>query len=80
MRRSVARSHGPGLPRQQCRSTESPSSKIVSEQRGIPLPVLRSTRSLDQYLAAARIVENTVPLTPVEETAQLVEPPAVAGR
>jgi hypothetical protein len=27
-----------------------------------------------------RIVENTVPLSPVEETAQLVEPPAVAGR
>ena len=54
--------------------------KIVTEQRGIPLPVLRSSRSLDQYLAAARIVENTVPLSPVEETAQLVEPPAVAGR
>ena len=55
-------------------------AKIVTEQRGIPLPVLRSSRSLNQYLAAARIVENTVPLSPVEETAQLVEPPAVAGR
>jgi L,D-transpeptidase ErfK/SrfK len=54
--------------------------KIVTEQRGIPLPVLRSSRSLNQYLAAVRIVENTVPLSPVEETAQLVEPPAVAGR
>jgi L,D-transpeptidase ErfK/SrfK len=54
--------------------------KIVTEQRGIPLPVLRSSRSLDQFLAAARIIENTVPLAPVEETAQLVEQPAVAGR
>ncbi len=54
--------------------------KIVTEQRGMPLPVLRSDRSLDQYLAAARIVENTVPVSPVAETAQLVEPPSVAGR
>ena len=47
----------------------------MTEQRGIPLPVLRSSRSLEQYLAAARIVENTVPVSLVEETAQLVEPP-----
>ncbi len=54
--------------------------KIVTEQRGIPLPVLRSTRSQDEYLAAARIVENTVPVSPVEETAQLVEPSPIAAR
>jgi L,D-transpeptidase ErfK/SrfK len=54
--------------------------KIVAEQRGIPLPVLRSDRSLEQYLAAARIVENTVPVALAEETARLVEPPAGLSR
>ena len=29
----------------------------------MPLPVLRSSRTLEQYLASARIVENTVPVT-----------------
>ena len=53
---------------------------IVAEQRGIPLPVLRTGRSLGQYLAAARIVENTVPLSLAEETAQLAEPPSGVGR
>jgi L,D-transpeptidase ErfK/SrfK len=54
--------------------------KIVTEQRGMPLPVLRSGRTLDQYLANARIVENTVPVTvATTETAQLIEP-ATAGR
>ena len=46
--------------------------KIVAEQRGIPLPVLRASRSLEQYLASARIVENTVPIALAEETARLV--------
>jgi L,D-transpeptidase ErfK/SrfK len=58
--------------------------KIVAEQRGIPLPVLRSSRSLEQYLAAARVVENTVPVALAEETARLAAPPvdsaAGAGR
>ena len=54
--------------------------KIVAEQRGIPMPVLRGTRSLEQYLASARIVENTVPIALAEETARLVEPPVDAGR
>ena len=54
--------------------------KIVAEQRGIPLPVLRSSRSLEQFLASARVVENTVPISLAEETAQLVEPPGNAGR
>jgi hypothetical protein len=59
--------------------------RIVAEQRGIPLPVLRSDRTLDQYLAAARIVENTVAIAEpdAEETARLVEPSSVtaaAGR
>lgn len=54
--------------------------KIVTEQRGIPLPVLRANRSLEQYLASARIVENTVPIALAEETARLAEPPLDASR
>jgi L,D-transpeptidase ErfK/SrfK len=54
--------------------------KIVAEQRGIPLPVLRGDRSLEQYLASARIVENTVPVALAEETARLAEPPVNASR
>ncbi len=54
--------------------------KIVTEQRGIPLPVLSSNRSLEQYLASVRIVENTTPVSLAEETAQLVEPQADVGR
>jgi L,D-transpeptidase ErfK/SrfK len=54
--------------------------KVVAEQRGIPLPVLRSSRSLEQFLASARVVENTVPISLAEETAQLIEPPVNAGR
>ena len=53
--------------------------KIVTEQRGMPLPVLKQSRSLEQYLATVRVVENTVPVAVAEETAQLVEP-ANAGR
>jgi L,D-transpeptidase ErfK/SrfK len=54
--------------------------KIAREQRGIPLPVLRAPRSLEQYLASARVVENTVPVALAEETARLAEPPVSAGR
>ena len=54
--------------------------KIVAEQRGMPLPVLRGNRSLDQYLASVRIVENTVPIAVAEETARLAEPPVNGGR
>jgi L,D-transpeptidase ErfK/SrfK len=43
--------------------------RIVIEQRGIPFPVLRSSRSQEQYLASARIVENTVPIEPEGEPA-----------
>jgi L,D-transpeptidase ErfK/SrfK len=54
--------------------------RIVAEQRGIPFPVLRSNRSLEQYLAGARIVENTVAIAATEETARLAEPaPVVAA-
>ena len=54
--------------------------RIVAEQRGIPFPVLRSSRTLEQYLASARIVENTVAIVATEETAWLAEPaPLVAA-
>ena len=53
--------------------------KIVAEQRGIPLPVLGANRSLEQYLASARIIENTVPIAVAGETARLAEPPVNAA-
>jgi L,D-transpeptidase ErfK/SrfK len=40
--------------------------RIVTEQRGMPFPVLRGNRSPEHYLASARIVENTVPTAPAE--------------
>jgi L,D-transpeptidase ErfK/SrfK len=46
-------------------------ARIVAEQRGMALPVLRSDRTQEQYLAASRIVENTVPVAVAEETARL---------
>jgi L,D-transpeptidase ErfK/SrfK len=42
---------------------------VVAAQRGIPFPVLSAARSLEHYLASARVIENTVPLTVEEETA-----------
>jgi len=54
--------------------------KIVGDQRGIPFPVLAGNRSPEQYLAAVRIVENTVPIAVVEETARLAEPAVNASR
>ena len=52
------------------RIDETAVQQIVAEQRGIPFPVLRGSRTPEQYLAAARIVENTVP---VEQTASTAE-------
>jgi L,D-transpeptidase ErfK/SrfK len=54
--------------------------RIVVEQRGIPFPVLRTNRTLEQYLAGARIVENTVAIAEpeAEETARLAKPSAAA--
>jgi L,D-transpeptidase ErfK/SrfK len=43
--------------------------RIATEQRGIPFPVLRGSRTLEQYLAASRIIENVVPVEPAEQTA-----------
>ncbi len=54
--------------------------RIVTEQRGVPLPVLRSTRSLEQYLAASRIIVNTVPVAVAEDGGQVTGGAANAGR
>jgi hypothetical protein len=54
--------------------------RVVTEQRGMPLPVLRSNRSLEQYLAASRIVVNTVPVAVAEEGRQVAGGAASAGR
>jgi L,D-transpeptidase ErfK/SrfK len=55
--------------------------RIVTEQRGIPLPVLRGNRSQDQYLASSRIVENTVPIGPADgdEPVEAAAVPAAAA-
>ncbi len=45
--------------------------KIAAEQRGMPLPVQRGARSVAEYLAAARIVENDVPYEPDEQARSL---------
>jgi L,D-transpeptidase ErfK/SrfK len=54
--------------------------KIAAEQRGTPLPVLLGGRSAEQYLAAARIVENNVPFDPTFASREQATPaaPAVA--
>jgi L,D-transpeptidase ErfK/SrfK len=54
--------------------------RIVTEQRGMPLPVLKSNRSLEQYLAASRIVVNTTPVALAEEARQTADGTASAGR
>ena len=53
--------------------------RIVTEQRGIPLPVLKSNRSLEQYLAALRLVVNTTPIAVAEEGQQATSA-ATSGR
>jgi L,D-transpeptidase ErfK/SrfK len=54
--------------------------RIVTEQRGMPLPVGKSGRSLEQYLAASRIVVNTVPMTVAEEDHRAAATAAGGGR
>ncbi|HEX6995996.1 MAG TPA: L,D-transpeptidase family protein [Gammaproteobacteria bacterium] len=44
---------------------------IVAEQRGIPLPIGRESPSPVEYLATARIVENTVEMQSAETAAAL---------
>jgi L,D-transpeptidase ErfK/SrfK len=53
--------------------------RIVTEQRGMALPVLQSDRSLEQYLAASRVVTNTVPVTVAEQSPQAAGGGAEAG-
>jgi L,D-transpeptidase ErfK/SrfK len=42
---------------------------IVTGRRGLPFPVLRTAPSHEEYLARARVIENTVPTTIAEEAA-----------
>ncbi len=42
---------------------------IVSERRGIPLPILRPEPNIDSYLVNARVVENTIHTAVAEATA-----------
>jgi L,D-transpeptidase ErfK/SrfK len=50
--------------------------RVVAEQRGIPFPVLRSGRTFEQYLAASRIVENTVPVSRSASAIEVEQPAA----
>lgn len=54
--------------------------RIVTEQRGIPLPVLKSDRSQEHYLAASRIVVNTTPIALADEGRPAAGVAATAGR
>ncbi|HEU4618419.1 MAG TPA: L,D-transpeptidase family protein, partial [Gammaproteobacteria bacterium] len=44
--------------------------RVVAERRGIPMPVGNTSRTLVEYLAASRIVDNTVPLPQTAATAE----------
>ena len=44
--------------------------RVLAAKNGMPMPLLRAERSIDQYLAAVRVIENTVPLPDPESTAQ----------
>ena len=41
-------------------------AQVLAETRGLPFPVLASTPNPKQFLASARVVENTAPLSTVE--------------
>jgi L,D-transpeptidase ErfK/SrfK len=41
-------------------------AQVVAEKRGLPFPVLASSPKPSQYLASARVVENTAPLSTAE--------------
>jgi hypothetical protein len=43
-------------------------AQVVAEKRGLPFPVLASTPRPTRYLASARVVANTAPLSTVEAT------------
>jgi L,D-transpeptidase ErfK/SrfK len=43
--------------------------RVVAERRGIPFPIGNTDRTLVEYLAASRIIDNTVPLPQTAATA-----------
>jgi L,D-transpeptidase ErfK/SrfK len=47
--------------------------KVVSEQRGIPFPVLRAQASPEQHLARARVIENLTPAPVADQTARVID-------
>ncbi len=44
-------------------------AQIVSDRRGIPFPILRPEPGIDSYLVSARVIENTIPASATEATA-----------
>jgi L,D-transpeptidase ErfK/SrfK len=51
-------------------------AQVMAQQRGLAFPVLRSQRTPDQYLAGARVVENSTPIRIADRTARVLEPGA----
>lgn len=45
-------------------------ARVLAAKSGMPMPVLDQAHSIDEYLAAVRLVENTVPQTEPESTAR----------
>jgi L,D-transpeptidase ErfK/SrfK len=44
--------------------------RVLAERRGIPFPIGNTDRTLVEYLAASRIIDNTVPLPQTAATAE----------
>jgi L,D-transpeptidase ErfK/SrfK len=44
--------------------------RVVAERRGIPFPVGNTDRTLGEYLAASRVIDNTIPLPQTAATAE----------
>lgn len=47
--------------------------RVVEEKRGMPFPILKSERSLEEYLASARVIENRTRIGSEETAANVVE-------
>ena len=45
-------------------------AQVIAEKRGLPFPVLASTPNPKQFLASARVVENTAPPSAVEASVE----------
>lgn len=54
-------------------------ARVVEERRGMPFPVGNTDRSFGEYLAAARIIDNTVPLPQTASATAAADPTSAAA-